>query len=318
MSLDLTLCTDKREWDSFIESSSQGNVFCYSSFLDALRVDYDLLLVKKGDVAQAGTLVLKHNGRPAEQARTYHGLMFNSLVREMPYHKRLKWILEVTDFLLAEMKERYDIISFSMHHSVEDIRSFQWFHYHEPEKGLFRTDLRYTGLIELEGCKSFEDYISSIRKTRRHEYRKAINDGLIAELSKDINELERLHRLTFERQAINQNIDEAQALRNIAASALSNGFGELLLCKDHKGNTASATLYLYDKECGYYLFGANDPDFRDTGSGTFLMLENIKRCYEKEIRKIDVCGINSPNRGDFKTSFNAAPVPYFSVKWKKP
>jgi len=318
MPLALTLCTDKLEWDSFAASSPQGNVFCYTPFLDGLGEDYELLLVKEGAVIQAGALVLKHNGQPINPPRTYHGILFSVSVSSMPYHKRLKWILEVTDFLLAEMEQRYDNISFSIHYGVEDIRSFQWFHYHEPGLGQFKVDLRYTGLIDSKACEGFENYINSIRKTRRYEYRKALNDGLTVELSESINELDRLHCLTFERQGIEQNNKEAQALRNIAASALSKGFGELLLCKDIHGNVASATLYLYDKKCGYYLFGANDPDFRNTGSGTFLMLENIKKCYEKGIYRVDVCGINSPNRGDFKTSFNAAPIPYFIVTWEKP
>ena len=318
MPLTLTLCADKQEWDSFVGSSPQCNIFCYTVFLAALKKDYDLLLIKKEDTIQAGALVLKHEGRPADQARTYHGVLFSDLACSMPYHRRLKWTLEILDFLLAEMERRYDSISFSLHYGVEDIRSFQWFHYHEPGLGQFKIDLRYTGLIDLKVCECFENYISNIRKTRRYEYRKALNDGLTAELSENINELGRLHCLTFERQGIEQNSKEAQALRNIAASALSKGFGELLLCRDTHGNVASATLYLYDKKCGYYLFGANDPDFRNTGSGTFLMLENIKRCYEKGIYRVDVCGINSPNRGDFKTSFNAAPTPYFIATWEKP
>lgn len=317
MSLTLTLCTDKQEWDSFLASSLQGNIFCYTPFLDALGEEYELLLVKKYGGIHVGALVLKHDGHPVKQPHTYHGILFSDLSGSMPYHKRLKWMLEAIDFLLAEMERRYECISFSLHYSVEDIRSFQWFHYHEPNLGQFKVGLKYTGLIGLKAYEGFENYIKSIRKTRGYEYRKAINDGFIAESSNDIDKLADLHCLTFQRQGIKQSGMEIQVLRNIAAAALSKGFGELLLCKDSNGNVASATLYLYDKRCGYYFFGANDPDFRNTGSGTFLMLENIKRCYEKGIYLIDVCGINSPNRGDFKVSFNAAPMPYFEVTWKK-
>jgi hypothetical protein len=45
------------------------------------------------------------------------------------------------------------------------------------------------------------------------------------------------------------------------------------------------------------------------------MLEKIRRCKEAGAREIEVVGINSPNRGYFKTSFNAAPKPYFIVDW---
>jgi len=32
---------------------------------------------------------------------------------------------------------------------------------------------------------------------------------------------------------------------------------------------------------------------------------------------VDFVGINSPNRGDFKTSFDAVPARYFLVTWQK-
>jgi hypothetical protein len=63
---------------------------------------------------------------------------------------------------------------------------------------------------------------------------------------------------------------------------------------------------------------ANHPEFRKTGCGTYLMIENIRRWQRKGLAAVDFVGINSPNRGDFKTSFNAVPVPYFLATWEKP
>jgi len=70
-----------------------------------------------------------------------------------------------------------------------------------------------------------------------------------------------------------------------------------------------------DKNTGYYLFGANDPTYRASGSSSYLLLENIHRCKEKRLKLIDFVGVNSPNRADFKVSFNADVVPYFIVSW---
>jgi hypothetical protein len=36
------------------------------------------------------------------------------------------------------------------------------------------------------------------------------------------------------------------------------------------------------------------------------------------MKMVDFGGINSPNRGDFKISFNAKPVPYFITSWDRP
>jgi lipid II:glycine glycyltransferase (peptidoglycan interpeptide bridge formation enzyme) len=235
-----------------------------------------------------------------------------------PLHRRAKREIELTDFLLAELKNRSNLISFCLHYKVDDLRSFQWFHYHKPEKGQFKINLCYTGLIDLKPFSNFGNYLKTIRKVRRYEYRQAIKNKLEIETSDDIDKLEYLHHLTFKRQGIRRSKTTSQKLRNITKAVLSKGFGELLLCKDNKKRDLSATLFLYDRRGGYYLIGANHPDYRKTGSGTFLFLENIKRCIKRRINLIDVCGINSPQRGDFKVSFNAKQTPYFVVTWKKP
>jgi len=68
---------------------------------------------------------------------------------------------------------------------------------------------------------------------------------------------------------------------------------------------------LYDDRTAYYLFGANDPMYRHTSAGAFLLMHMIKDAFEKGIQEIDFVGVNSPNRGDFKISFNAEVKPYF-------
>ena len=73
----------------------------------------------------------------------------------------------------------------------------------------------------------------------------------------------------------------------------------------------AATLFLHDDRSSYYLFGATDPAFRRTGAGTFVLLKMIERSLAAGTKEVDVVGVNSPNRGDFKTSFNARIEPFF-------
>ena len=77
-------------------------------------------------------------------------------------------------------------------------------------------------------------------------------------------------------------------------------------------------MFLNDHRGAYYLIGANDPEYRHSGSGSYLMLESLRRSQERGLATVDFVGINSPNRGDFKTSFNAVPVPYFVATWERP
>ena len=321
MPLDLALCTSRSDWDRFVGGSPQGSIFCTTGFLDALEVEYDLWVVRENDRLQAGAIVLRKNQEVLRAPRPfalYQGMMFAGDEDGSAVHRRAKWALGITEAFLVGLAERYDRLSFCLHHSTGDLRGLQWFHYHQPDLGKFRLDLFYTGLIDLAVCQDVDSYLGAIRTTRRYEYRKALREGMTVEVSTDVAALDKLHRQTFERQGLDRSEEGGRLLRAITKAALGCGFGELLVCRDEEGEAASATLFLYDERTGYYLFGANDPAHRHSNSGTFLMVENLRRCRARGLRWVDVCGINSPDRGDFKTSFNANPTPYFVATWDRP
>lgn len=322
MSFELTICKDKGLWDSFVSNSLQGNIFCRTPFLDSLNLDYVLYLVEKNGNPQLGIVVLRDKNGEVIRAPysfcLYQGMLFEQKFETAPAHSRYPEAIRIVDFLLTELERSLDRISFCLHYNFGDLRSFSWFHYHQPQLGRFRIDLQYTGLLNLEDPLDFEKYFSKIRRLRRRDYFEAMKSNLSVELSKDIDKLDYLNRLTFQRQGIGRSNTAAKLLKDICAAALSGGFGQLLLCKDPKGEAIGATFFLFDEKCGYSLFAGNHPNYRDTGSGTLLMLENIKHCKERGLKWVDVCGINSPYRGDFKISFNVFPVPYFVVTWEKP
>ena len=320
MAYDLRKCTSKEEWDSFVGQSPQANVFCQSFFLDALGVDYDLwLLMAEGGALAAGAVLLKDRTGAVLNAphplSMYHGLLMGSVFKSMPIHRRSKETLEVTAAFLAQLESRHERLSFCQHPGFDDLRGFSWFHYHEQERGMFRIDLRYTGLIDLTAHPDFEGYLSSIRPGRRNEYRKAVKNGLTAEASDDVDLLSRLYQLTFERQGLAKDAVEFSLLKSIASKAISNGSGELLVARLPGGEAVSATLFLSNANTGYYLVGANHPEHRHSNSGIFAFVESLRRGHSRGVERIDVCGINSPRRGDFKTSFNARPTPYFVMNW---
>jgi len=315
----LQLLSDRRKWDNFVTTSHQGNVFCTTQFLDAWGQDYELLLVTKNQNIQLGAVIVKQDdGQPTLNPFMYQGVLFSSSIANLPAHRRAKKSLDLVDFLLMELEERYDRISFSLHHSFDDLRSFQWFHYHEPEKGQFQIDINYTGVLDLSQVNDFEDLIMNARTVRRQEYRKCIKEEFTIEESDGIEILNRLHEKTFERQRTKRNEGEEYMTSELTEEAISNDFGRLILCRSKEGNPASASLFLYDDKCGYYLIGANDPEYRKYGTGSYVVLEQIRKCMDQGLLKIDFVGINSPYRGDFKTSFNAVPIPYYTVTWKRP
>jgi hypothetical protein len=321
MALILNPVLDKDRWNNFVSESPHGSVFCLTSFLDALSTDYDLWFVENGGQPQLGAIVLKDDQREPVAApwpfTLYQGVLLQSSYVDRPSHTRIPRALEVTNFLLVELEHRYSRISFCLHPRFEDLRSFSWFHHDERHLGQFKVDLRYTAQLDLTSFSDFDEYIMETSYQRQRDYRRAREKGFVTQPSTEPDLLSQLHRLTFERQGITPDEMTTHLLASISRAALQQGFGQLLIAKDPTGAIASATLFLHDRQCGYYLVGANDPALRNTGAATYLMLENIRLYKENGLKVVDFVGINSPQRGYFKTSFNAAVVPYFVVTWEK-
>ncbi len=319
MPFELTICEDKNVWDEFVENSPQDNVFCRTAFLDALGKPYDLWLLTEKNRPIAGAILLKDRQgsvlKSPHPFSMYHGVLLDRHIADMPTHRRVGEAQEVFSRMLLRLEQSYDRWSFCLHPNLEDLRAFSWHHYHEPDLGKARIDLYYTGQIHVD---NFEKYLGAIRPCKRREYRLAQKKGMLAETSDDLVLLADLYRSTFQRQGLDKSDEDLHLMTSIARSAIEKGFGELLLARLPNGTVVSAALFLHDTHTGYYLIGANHPDYRNTYGGIFIVLESIRRCHERGLKIVDVCGINSPNRGDFKISLNAIPKPYFVVDWMRP
>jgi hypothetical protein len=305
-------CTSAAAWDAFVAASPQGSVFCASWFLAALGVEVDRYFLRAGGRVQAAALVLRRDGAPIAAPHPftmYQGLLLAPEVGAWPAHRAGKGIVDLTTALLDGLTALYPKLSFCMHPSFTDMRGVQWYRYGRPDAA--RLDVRFTGVLPLAGFGDLDGYLAAVRTTRRYEHRRAQNRQLVVEASDDIDTLDRLHRATFERQGLGRDEAEARLLRAITSAALAADAGELLIGRTPAGEAASATLFVRDAHTSYYLFGANAPALRSLNAGTLLVVESVRRALERGLARVDFCGVNSPNRGDFKTSLGGVVTPYF-------
>ena len=320
MGFHLSACRDGQVWDDFVDRSLQGSVFCKSAFMSALGRKLERWLVSEAAKIVAAYPVLLNDEQPIAAPHPYtlyQGLMFHPDVDAEPSHRGVPHKLKITDFLLEQLAEQYSRISLCTHPNLDDIRSFLWFNYHQPERGVFTVHTRYTGLLNLHQFEKTK-HLGEIRTLRKREFVRAGTKGFKVVDSNDIDTLDRLHDLTFKRQDLNRSESDVTLLRGIAEAALNHGFGRCLTAINPAGDVASAILILFDKRAEYYLIGANHPDFRQSGASTYLMLEAIEQAAKAGATYFDFVGINSPARGDYKVSFNAQPVAYHMLDWKRP
>ncbi|MGE0552365.1 MAG: GNAT family N-acetyltransferase [Gemmatimonadales bacterium] len=311
--------TEREACDRLALESPHGSVFCRPDFLDALDRPWELWGGPPGAGGFAALLFREADGSVARGPlpfTMYQGLLGPPESDPVPSHRRIRAHLDGVAALLDGLASQ-GALSFCLHPRFDDLRPLSWFNYDRPDQGAFAIEVRYTGLIELDPARGIEGLLADSRAARRQEYRKA-SSRFEVRASVDLELLDELHDRTFRRQGIGRPERQRALLRSIAAAALRSGFGELLVAWTPDGRPASAVLALFDQCSGYYLVAANDPEFRASGSSTLLFVAAADRCLARGVTTLDVVGMNSPGRGDFKASFGARAVPYYQAHWCRP
>lgn len=314
MNYQINFNESQNKWDDFVLSSPHGSIFCQSNFLNSLEKKYELITLYESEKIVAGVvIILDEKNEALGQNMPY--TQFQGLILENMSHlaeySRYSRQLKIINYLVGEVHKKYKHFYLSQNWTFDDVRPFQWYNYHNIDEGNFSLKLRYTALIDLQKIDKRHDYLKEIREARCYEIKKAIKTGFTVEPSRDINLLNDLHSLTFNRQNLEVSNEKQRLLLSIAVNALKNDYGGLLVCKTENNTFVSATFFLYDKNCGYYLFGANHPDYRNSGSSSLILFESIMDCKYRGLKYVDLVGVNSPNRGDYKLSFKAILKPYF-------
>lgn len=313
MEFQLISSVDGGEWDALVSTSPQGSIFSDRRYLQSLEHPYECYLVKsKNDQVMGGVAIMGRKGLMSHAPfpfTPYQGIMFDRSVSSQTTHKRITSEFRITEYLINRLLECYENFTMAFSPAYKDLRPFLWHNYHDQSERHFNFRIRYTGILSFSDFESAV-YLKSIRSVRRQENAKSL-----AEVVDTINvdEFIGIYTQTFQRQGIQLDEVTISQVRRICVSAIDGRYGRLRKAVVN-GETASICLFIFDHQYAYYLFGANNPDFRNSGASSKLMIDNILHFSEQGLKGIDFVGVNSPNRGDFKLSFGPELVKYFEVE----
>lgn len=307
---------DDATWDDLVSNSMEASPFLMSSFLRSIGQESSRFVLSDAKKPIIGTCVFNSNGSILESPYAfclYQGVFFPHLnltnySDENERLRRLKELIECLD-LKAER------IHLSFHPKINDLRAIEWFYYEALDCNLVaNTKSRYTGLIEIRKFDSFDEYLKSIRKERLREYKRSLETKYKVDLhSDDLENFLNLYALTFARNGQTVSDGLLNRVKSIISAGLRDGSGALKMLYSDDGEPVSGAYILSDKGTDIYLFGANDTTYRDSYGSTRLILESLKLSFQNSKKTFDFCGMNSPLRGEFKSSFNARLTPYFEL-----
>jgi hypothetical protein len=308
----LQTCTDMVAWDALVDGSQQGHVFSKSVFLQSLGVPFTCFVVAspQGEWL-AGTAILEDGERMAKApfAFTPHqGIFFAHSIAQQASQKRLTTEFRITEYFINALLEVYPNFSMALSPFFKDLRPFLWHNHGQVDQPNFEIKHRYTGHVNLHNFDPPE-FLTTVRTVRRQEYKKS---QVKIQTSTDLPLFLNLYQQTFERQGLAIDSPTLSLVKRICSQAMEAGIG-YLSAANLEDRTASMAFFVTDAHCAYYLFGANDPTMRESNASSKLLLDNITLSAQLGLQRFDFVGVNSPQRGDFKLSFNAELVPYQEV-----
>ncbi len=308
-----------QDWDNFVQKSPSGTMFSLSAFLSAVRAPSRLYWCLRGNEKRAAVAVMEsEDGQNAvlHDFVIYNGLMFAPPANKQNRSQVVSEQFEIAVDVAAALSARYKCLEMALSPQVVDIRAFLWHNYGDATR--YTPDVRYTAFLDIScfaSATSLEEnpLLGDISYARRQEVRKAAKGGIKTEESNDAASLAHFYELTMRRQNIEVDHEHLEDLRVLGSGLMQAGLARLFISRTAEGEAASMALFGFDSKRAYYLFGASDPEYRNTPCGTAVIWDSLAALSTSGFTEVDLEGVNSPRRGWFKLSFGARLAPYYQL-----
>lgn len=298
--------------------SPHASAFTHPQVLSKLSQYVDWWVAVKGKQPQCIWPVCKpENQQLGLPELTYYvGPLWVNDVFPIPAHRTLARTTEVYEAFIDRFISEYGFIHACLPKGLSDVRVFSWWNYHHDDQPKFSIRPRYTACIDNLQSMSEEAIIAGFRQLRRREIRAIEKQTPPPRTDQwSMDDIIRLYLNVVEDQektVVDQISQQIPALVELVRS----GFGEVVAYKDSKTQkTIAACLLLFSKKDANMVLNLVDPAWRGSGLPAWMILDSISTAKSRGLTCFDFNGANSPNRGDDKHSYGAAPELYFEIKY---
>lgn len=289
-------------WSNFINKTNQNNIYSNYKYLKNLEGKFENFVLYDNNLPLVGAILFEDN---LENLPIFYNTLFVSDKIKSP-HKLYQLCTEFISQTLSYKKK----IHLRLHYSLNDIRSFQWYNYNLNDNSKFNIKIFYTSILNIENLNQ-ENLIRSFNNSRKGLIRSAIKNNFFTKKTNDVELLNFLNEKTFKRK---RSKNEILLASEIADNAIKGGYATLMVTYDKLKKPFAGSLFLHDERTSYYSVGGSIPETRKNGSVSLNIYDQILNSKKLKKKRIDFVGINSPQRGYFKTSFGGETKLYFEVK----
>lgn len=297
---------NKEKYIEFCMDNPDIPVFSQPWWLDAVCGEngWDVVIIEKGNEIFATMPYVK----PISRYGLTYSLMPQLTQKLGPYikypdgqqyAKKLSYEKEIMQ-LLIDGFPKVDYFNQNFNHIYKNWLPYYWNGYSQTT--------RYTYI--LNNIENYEDCYNNFLQAKKKNIKKA---NKLVEVKFDIcaDEFYYNHKYTLSIQ--NKKISYSKELfQKIYDGIYRNNAGRTIYAVDKEGNIHAALLVIWDTYSAYDLISTIDPNFRNSGSASLLVLKMIK--YLQNItKKFDFEGSMIEGVENSFRQFGAVQTPYFQI-----
>jgi hypothetical protein len=308
-------------WDQFVTNSPDGSIFSLATYLNNISDNVVVFYCLKNNEKHAGVVLIETADGKSTQLNNfliYSGILLGA---PKPNQTNISAIrsenFKVVEFISAELASIYQEVKMTLPVSVVDIRPLLWYNY-GTDLPQYQAQILYTSYLRLDGfslSKNPEEIpaFKHFSVSRRQEVRYAAKKGVVTKEEFKPDLFVNFYKLTMERQG--KDIDQTYLdhMKKLITALMEKKLARMFVAYTAEGEAGSMVFIGTDQHRAHYIFGANDPKFRNTHTGSAVLWDAFHHLGETGVKEINLEGVNSPHRGWFKLSFGGDIRPYYRM-----
>ena len=316
--LNIIECKSNKLWDEFLINSENKNIFSKSIFIKKSKYKSKMFFIKKSDEIVASFNLYLDKKKIINGDRIYSPINFKNFEKKNVSSQNYKK-LNVLKIFIEYITKNFTKGEFTLDHHTEDLRPFFW-HNFENKKKIFKVDeVRYTSLIEeniefkattieeLINSKIFKKFSRSIKQQIKHSLKQKFN----FEEDFEFSLMSKILKKTFKRQ--NKKIDfDLNNYEEIYKKLFSEKNLKMFIIEKDSVKLAFCVFGIIGDKA-IYLNGGKINHQNNDYSLTYGLSMSIISLFRSGIKKIDLEGVNSPNRSFWKQGFGGILKPYYKL-----
>jgi len=299
-------------YSNFIKLSSQKNVFCSKEILIFFFNDLDLYTVCKNDKIKSFVYLFKDkNNFAISEPFIYSGIV-NHPKLNMKNSRYNNEVFKINELIINEIFSTYKNININLPPNFLDARPFLWFNYGEVNKKKFLVTPCYTSIIDIQSREPI-DVFNDIDDVKRRDINKVLNDKNY-KVSNQINLslIKRFYEDTMKKNKGSFNKHAFSKIFNFMETQINEG--KLMQTTTYYfEKPIYSVLFLNDDDTSCYLYGSGDVEVKNRYAGSLALWKAIEQSIDKKLCFIDLEGINSPHRGEYKLNFGGNITGYYNI-----